>query len=914
MGYLVGVYEEMKCLRADEGDADGNGKGGDLETMRRARLQCPGADAERHPTTASKPKYGKRGVTTFNERKNTTRGDSIQEGFYFYTTDERCDSGRAIQAFYEHLNTPPTKVMVLGGGCSAATAPVARTVPFMGLVQQYLQMAYSAASPDLSRRDLYKTFFRTARSDLAMVPPVIAMCLKYNWRHMATLHQQDDLFSSTVNELHSALEDSDIELITAEIFSSDAVTNLRNIQNKNARIIFYDSYEGPGRQTFCEIYEMGLYGPRYQWIIPGWWAPDWFNTNDTRCTRDQLLTAVQYALTVTDLKEDLSQSTTDSGQTFAEYLDRYLSWPSFEFYGFNAYHPFGYDAAWAIGIALNKTAAMLAENKHLRYDANGTQMDGFLGLEDFQYEDNSLITQYMFSAMSNVHFNGVSGPVYFNLGERLVVADLQQIIGRISICICFYVSLTTIKANTTSNGDQSIRVMKYDEFEDELVVLSPIQWQGGAPPISYPEYRREILYNSDITVYVFFVLAGIGIVFGVGILIFNLLNTDHLHIRMSSPRLNNIIILGTILAYTACVLFGLDTSMIPREYYHIICQAKTWALACSFSLSFGAMFAKTWRVHSVFTQMTVASNKSVHDVHLIAMVGVLLIMDFVILVSWSQVDPQVLTNRQINVQKFDDRIIEYLSEYCGCQYQWYWSGSFFAIKGLLLVFGCFLAYETRSVNLPGLNDSKFVGMCVYNVVVLCVVGITVSLVMKDKQTVTYAFQASCMFLCASTTLSLLFIPKVCILVMRVELKTSFLRQIVFVHHHPEQRVKPKYDAGSLKRHGTLSSTVSTVSGSSTFNYMMNKQEKKVLQSEKSIGSVLMTQALPKDLTEAIQQRENRLKELEEQNTRLDAFYQRQLKIKTTDAESQTTLTLFRGETDAKQTEIGAHDNEAFCEC
>ena len=45
------------------------------------------------------------------------------------------------------------------------------------------------------------------------------------------------------------------------------------------------------------------------------------------------------------------------------------------------------------------------------------------------------------------------------------------------------------------------------------------------------------------------------------------------------------------------------------------------------------------------------------------------------------------------------------------------SGVVFGYKGILLLFGIFLAYETRSVKLKLVNDSRFVGMSIYNVVV-----------------------------------------------------------------------------------------------------------------------------------------------------------------------------------------------------
>lgn len=41
----------------------------------------------------------------------------------------------------------------------------------------------------------------------------------------------------------------------------------------------------------------------------------------------------------------------------------------------------------------------------------------------------------------------------------------------------------------------------------------------------------------------------------------------------------------------------------------------------------------------------------------------------------------------------------------------------FGYKGVLLLFGLLLAYETRSVKIKQVNDSRFVGMSIYNVVV-----------------------------------------------------------------------------------------------------------------------------------------------------------------------------------------------------
>lgn len=52
----------------------------------------------------------------------------------------------------------------------------------------------------------------------------------------------------------------------------------------------------------------------------------------------------------------------------------------------------------------------------------------------------------------------------------------------------------------------------------------------------------------------------------------------------------------------------------------------------------------------------------------------------------------------------------------------------YAFKGLILVFGLFLAYETRSIKVKQINDSRYVGMSIYNVVILTIITAPVTMV------------------------------------------------------------------------------------------------------------------------------------------------------------------------------------------
>ncbi|GFN93872.1 gamma-aminobutyric acid type b receptor subunit 2 [Plakobranchus ocellatus] len=75
-------------------------------------------------------------------------------------------------------------------------------------------------------------------------------------------------------------------------------------------------------------------------------------------------------------------------------------------------------------------------------------------------------------------------------------------------------------------------------------------------------------------------------------------------------------------------------------------------------------------------------------------------------------------------------------------------------------FGCFLAWETRHVSIPALNDSQYIGMSVYNVVIMCVCGAAVSFIIKDRPTQSFVIIGLFIVFCTTITLCLVFVPKI----------------------------------------------------------------------------------------------------------------------------------------------------------
>ena len=111
-----------------------------------------------------------------------------------------------------------------------------------------------------------------------------------------------------------------------------------------------------------------------------------------------------------------------------------------------------------------------------------------------------------------------------------------------------------------------------------------------------------------------------------------------------------------------------------------------------------------------------------------------------------------------------------------------WIIVFYTFHSLLLIFGLFLAFETRKVSIPALNDSRFIGISVYNVVLLSAVGVPVSFFTNTHPTVSFSLICAVILFCTTLTLGILFFPKVRALLFiyaKTKIALNSVRKFVF---------------------------------------------------------------------------------------------------------------------------------------
>ena len=94
------------------------------------------------------------------------------------------------------------------------------------------------------------------------------------------------------------------------------------------------------------------------------------------------------------------------------------------------------------------------------------------------------------------------------------------------------------------------------------------------------------------------------------------------------------------------------------------------------------------------------------------------------------------------------------------QARYIWLGILLAYKGILLIVGLFLAFETRKVKIRQLNDSKLIGMSVYGIVVLSVALAAIGIFLEAMVSVFYTVTGLMILVGNTCLLCLIFIPKV----------------------------------------------------------------------------------------------------------------------------------------------------------
>ncbi|VIO96229.1 Uncharacterized protein BM_BM7432 [Brugia malayi] len=642
--------------------------------------------------------------------------------------DTECKTSFGMKALFELMNARPRPFALFGDACTNVNEVVAMASKYWHILHlSYAEIHAKFATADAQA--MYPTFFR-------MVPGYqnsnLARChliFQFNWTRVGTLKQSDDpRFALPHESLTTRLEHGfGIRVIYTAGITHDEIQNigyeLNELKKRDARILIGDFEESLAVRILCEAYQNGIYGENYAWILPGYHKSDWWrNASGVSCTVEELAKVIEghFAVEFSPYSQRLARLTIANKTVSAirtELDDRQGSSPESVFKGYV------YDGLWTLSLAIEHVAQLHQQRDGITWIPNVSDT-----------EDWTKLSVELLQAISSTSFIGVTGPVRFENNERLGLVEILQ----------------------WRNGSYMIAGI-YDGTK-AVLTLNPAL-RDWTPPLDATVVVRERQYISFVLFIFLSLLAIIGVAIAVFFLIINIRYQNHRYIKMSSPNMNNLIIAGSICTYISVILLGFDTRFVSPDTFVTLCYVKTWVLSLGFTLAFGSMFSKTWRVHLIFKNIRM-NKKAIKDYKLFMLVGFIVLVDLVSLALWARISPFTFHVNQLAIFYSDNKMIAPEIERCRSDNSVIFEAIILGIKGLLMLLGCFLAWETRRVNVPALNDSKYIGMSVYSVVVTCLLGLPLVYILKDRVNEAHILGSLFIIFCTTLILCLVFVPKI----------------------------------------------------------------------------------------------------------------------------------------------------------
>ncbi|XP_022221544.2 gamma-aminobutyric acid type B receptor subunit 1 [Drosophila obscura] len=709
------------------------------------------------------------------------------------TNDTQCDPGVGVDRFFHAIYTQPSTrmVMLLGSACSEVTESLAKVVPYWNIVQ----VSFGSTSPALSDRREFPYFYRTVAPDSSHNPARIAFIRRFGWGTVTTFSQNEEVHSLAVNNLVTELEAANISCAATITFAAtDFKEQLLLLRETDTRIIIGSFSQELAPQILCEAYRLRMFGADYAWILHESMGAPWWPDQRTDCTNHELQLAVENLIVVSTHNSIVGNNVSYSGlnnhmfnsqlrkqfEQFHGHVDaaatatvtatasgnnRKRAAPQADLdldlnldldtlssrrrrratgshshshshlfpEAISQYAPQTYDAVWAIALALR------ASEEHWRRNEAQSKLDGF------DYTRSDMAWEFL-QQMGKLHFLGVSGPVSFSGPDRVGTTAFYQIQRGMLEPIALYYPAS-------------------DALDFRCPRCRPVKWHSGQVPIAKRVFKLRVATIAPLAFYTIATLSSVGIALAIAFLAFNLHFRKLKAIKLSSPKLSNITAVGCIFVYATVILLGLDHSTLPSaaDSFATVCTARVYLLSAGFSLAFGSMFAKTYRVHRIFTRTgSVFKDKMLQDIQLILLVCGLLLVDALLVTLWVVTDPMErhLHNLTLEISAIDRSVVyQPQVEVCRSQHTQTWLSVLYAYKGLLLVVGVYMAWETRHVKIPALNDSQYIGVSVYSVVITSAIVVVLANLISERVTLAFITITALILTSTTATLCLLFIPK-----------------------------------------------------------------------------------------------------------------------------------------------------------
>jgi gamma-aminobutyric acid type B receptor len=576
---------------------------------------------------------------------------------YTEIIDPQCKDTPGVQGLIDHVTNSSrtiTEVIIIGADCSISSQPIASLAPLWNLVQ----ISPVSSSPRLSDSAVYSTFLRVVAPDNSIAIGIVQLMKFLEWKYISIITQEEDIFTLTRDALMERVQNSSLTTLSSVSFPSDESPQnaLRNLKASSGRIIFLNCYSQYALEILCQALSLGMTYPDYAWITFGWyfdrfWShpyPDRNYAAFNTCKPAELENIVNHMIFIDHYsrQDDQDSETIIGGLNRSTYEQEYRKqWN--KTFG-NESHPdqledgkFIYDATWLGALALHKT------------DKDLKEMNPSRGLENFTY-GSADIRKLIFKHALATSFNGATGSVkLLPNGDRGPELRFYQY--------------------RRQGGALNRSYVGFMDDSQMLTIFTHSQplYRDGTPKSHIHETIHVALFAA------YTVLSVAGAVFAIACLIFNVIFRNKMIVKLSSPYLNIIFIIGILMIYLLVIFLGIDDNLVDIQVMSGFCQATVWIGVIAFTLVYGVVLAKTFKVFYIFKNLQVSKpdqKRTIQDWHMFIFIGCLLAIDILFLIIVTAVPRAILTVMLNEKPLLVRYILCTYTSYCLCKCYFLYSG------------------------------------------------------------------------------------------------------------------------------------------------------------------------------------------------------------------------------------------------
>ena len=595
---------------------------------------------------------------------------------------------KAVSSLMKNIfNIPNQQIVgVIGPTCSEVALEMGSILAHSAI--NLLHISPGTTSPLLANTTNYPNTFRPLSSSLAFMRIYLELIEHKKIKKLAILFEHiNPVYVSAANSFQKKIteEFEDVSVAVGPI--SEVDISFKNIRNKY-RLIFVFGGKSISKKLLCFAYYENIIYPYYQFFFSEITLYDLLisdvsvNANGTKLTcsggaiGSQMMNATigiilsEFELVRRDTYTPLVGGST-AEQFYIDYCNA-LHKPPFLCH-LSSHQTNYYDSVWAYALALNASIARL-------------ESDLNLSLDSYSYGHGE-ITDIIRSELLKVRFEGTRGTVTFS--------------------------------NRTHDGEEVAQILLIiidDSIEQTRIagVFNPAKELGLKISITLPEafipdsFEKVLIVPSFYVEIAVFVLVGL---IAVTLVIFHIINTilwtNRHSIKATSPPLNNLIFSGCYLYLLSIMSLSFQEIVGNQNpaVYSVKCSSFIWCESLAFSLIFGTICVKSYRILYIFTNSGSLQAAPRLDTNLLLLyICMIVLIDVVFNITWNMMSPWQMVTRETDSE---------IALSCTCDHLFIWISVLLTLKGLLTVAVLSFSIATRRVSKVEYKQTKSTNILVY---------------------------------------------------------------------------------------------------------------------------------------------------------------------------------------------------------